>query len=64
MQKEGKGLTAGQLTMMALGCVIGGSFFLGTAVAINEAGPSVIISYIVWNRGSFYPLRNIRNDNK
>lgn len=47
MHKEGKGLTAGQLTMMALGCVIGGSFFLGTAVAINAAGPGVIISYIL-----------------
>lgn len=46
MNKE-KGLSAGQLTMMALGCVIGGSFFLGTAVAINAAGPGVIICYIL-----------------
>jgi len=47
MNREEKGLSAGQLTMMALGCVIGGSFFLGTAVAINAAGPGVIICYIL-----------------
>jgi AAT family amino acid transporter len=33
--------------MMALGSVIGGSFFLGTAIAIRAAGTSVIISYII-----------------
>lgn len=47
MEKARKGLSAWQLTMMALGSVIGGSFFLGSAVAINAAGPSIIISYIL-----------------
>lgn len=47
MKKEGKGLSAWQLTMMALGSVIGGSFFLGSAVAIHAAGPAIIISYIL-----------------
>lgn len=47
MVKKHQGLSSGHLTMMALGSVIGGSFFLGTAVAINAAGPSVIISYIL-----------------
>lgn len=47
MNREEKGLSAGQLTMMALGCIIGGSFFLGTAVAINAAGPGVLICYIL-----------------
>jgi len=47
MKKKDKGLSAGQLTMMALGTVIGGSFFLGSAVAIEAAGPAIIISYIV-----------------
>lgn len=42
-----KGLSAWQLTSMALGTVIGGSFFLGSAVAINAAGPAIIISYIL-----------------
>ncbi len=42
-----KGLSAWQLTMMALGSVIGGSFFLGSSVAIHSAGPSILISYIL-----------------
>jgi L-asparagine transporter-like permease len=47
MQKNDKGLSAGHLTMMALGTVIGGSFFLGSSVAINAAGPSILICYIL-----------------
>ncbi len=46
MRKNKKGITAVQLTMLALGTVIGGSFFLGSSVAINAAGPSIIIAYI------------------
>lgn len=41
------GLSAFQLTMLALGTVIGGSFFLGTAIAINAAGPSIIVGFIL-----------------
>lgn len=47
MGKKSQGLSAGHLTMMALGSVIGGSFFLGSSVAINAAGPSILISYIL-----------------
>ncbi|MDF2633310.1 MAG: amino acid permease-associated region [Pelosinus sp.] len=47
LRKEGNGLSSWQLTMMALGTVIGGSFFLGSAVAIRTAGPGVIISYLL-----------------
>lgn len=47
MEKKHKGLSAWQLTMMALGTVIGGSFFLGSAVAIHAAGPAIVISYIL-----------------
>lgn len=47
MEKKDKGLSTGHLTMMALGTVIGGSFFLGSSVAIHAAGPSIIISYII-----------------
>lgn len=47
MKKKEKGLSAWQLTMMALGSVIGGSFFLGSSVAIQAAGPAVLISYIL-----------------
>lgn len=47
MKKSEKGLSAWQLTMMALGSVIGGSFFLGSSVAIHAAGPSILISFII-----------------
>jgi AAT family amino acid transporter len=46
LKKQGEGLSAWQLTMLALGTVIGGSFFLGSAVAIHAAGPAIIIAYI------------------
>ncbi len=45
-QPNEKGLSAWQLTTMALGTVIGGSFFLGSAVAVNAAGPAIILSFI------------------
>ncbi|HWP98774.1 MAG TPA: amino acid permease [Syntrophomonadaceae bacterium] len=45
MQKNG--LSAFQLTMLALGTVIGGSFFLGSSIAIQAAGPSIIISFVI-----------------
>ncbi|WP_037372301.1 amino acid permease, partial [Anaerovorax odorimutans] len=47
MDKDEKGLSAGHLTMMALGTVIGGSFFVGSSVGIRAAGPSIVISYIL-----------------
>ncbi|MFR3728020.1 amino acid permease [Lacrimispora sp.] len=47
MKNKPKGLTAGRLTMMALGTVIGGSFFLGSSVAIQAAGPAIILSYLI-----------------
>lgn len=56
MEKKHKGLSAWQLTMMALGTVIGGSFFLGSSVAINAAGPSILISYIIGGILVYYIL--------
>jgi len=47
MKQHEKGLSAWQLTMMAMGSVVGGSFFLGSAVAIQAAGPAIVISYIL-----------------
>ena len=47
MENTRKGLSSWHLTMMALGSVIGGSFFLGSSVAIHAAGPSIILSYIL-----------------
>ncbi|MFP4661709.1 MAG: amino acid permease [Halanaerobiales bacterium] len=42
-----KGLNVWQLTLLALGTVVGGSFFLGSSIAIKAAGPAVVISYIL-----------------
>jgi L-asparagine transporter-like permease len=47
LKHKEKGLSAGRLTMLALGSVIGGSFFLGSAVAIHAAGPSVLVGFIL-----------------
>jgi L-asparagine transporter-like permease len=47
LHKQGEGLSAWQLTMMALGTVIGGSFFLGSAVAIRAAGPAIILAFVL-----------------
>lgn len=42
-----KGISTFYLTMLALGTVVGGSFFLGSGVAIKAAGPSILLSYIL-----------------
>jgi L-asparagine transporter-like permease len=47
MERKHKGLSAWQLTMMALGTVIGGSFFLGSSIAIHAAGPAILISFVL-----------------
>lgn len=47
MKKNKEGLTAIGLTMMALGTVVGGSFFLGSAIAIRTAGPSILLAYLL-----------------
>jgi len=47
MKANRSGLSAWQLTMMAVGTVIGGSFFLGSSVAIHAAGPSIVIAYVL-----------------
>src|ERR1700722_3487534 len=40
-------LTAGQMTMVAVGVSIGPVLLLGSAAALDQAGPSVILSYII-----------------
>jgi amino acid transporter, AAT family len=49
VQEEGlhHQLTAGQMTMVAVGGSIGTGLLLGSAAALEIAGPSVILSYIV-----------------
>ena len=50
------GLSAGHLVMLSLGTVIGGSFFLGSSVAIRAAGPSVVLAYILGGVLVYYIL--------
>lgn len=45
--KHKDGLSAWQLTMLALGTVVGGSFFLGSSIAIRAAGPAIFLSFIL-----------------
>lgn len=41
------GLSSFHLVMLAMGTVVGGTFFLGSAIAIQAAGPSIILGFIV-----------------
>jgi amino acid transporter, AAT family len=50
VEREGglqKGLTKGQVVMIGLGGAIGTGLFLGSAIAIGYAGPSVLVSYAI-----------------
>jgi L-asparagine transporter-like permease len=40
-------LTGRQLTMIAIGGAIGTGLFLGSSLAISQAGPSVIVAYVL-----------------
>ncbi|MGI9953239.1 amino acid permease [Moorellaceae bacterium AZ2] len=42
-----EGLTTRDLVLLALGSVVGGSFFLGSSIAIRAAGPSIIVAFIL-----------------
>lgn len=44
--KEGQ-LEWWQLSLIGVGCIIGTGYFLGSGLAIRNAGPSVILSYIL-----------------
>lgn len=56
MNRKKHTLGSGQLTMIALGSIVGGSFFLGSSVAIRAAGPSVILAYIFCGLLAYYIL--------
>lgn len=42
-----KGLSKAQVVMIALGGAIGTGLFMGSGIAINYAGPAVILSYMI-----------------
>ena len=50
-------LTAGQITMVAVGGSIGTGLLLGTASAISLAGPAVILSFILLLAGAWISVR-------
>ncbi|MDE5413446.1 amino acid permease [Alkalihalobacterium chitinilyticum] len=52
-QKE-KPLQWWQLSLLGVACTIGTGFFLGSSIAINMAGPSVIFSYIIAAIGTYF----------
>lgn len=41
------GLTVWQLVLLALGTIVGGSFFLGTAMTLRTAGPATLVAFAV-----------------
>lgn len=50
LEREGglhKGLSKAQVVMIGLGGAIGTGLFLGSGIAINYAGPAVMISYLI-----------------
>jgi L-asparagine transporter-like permease len=42
-----KKISALELVFLGIGSVIGGSFFLGSGIAIEKAGPSVVLGYVI-----------------
>ncbi|MDA3146685.1 amino acid permease [Leucobacter sp. UCMA 4100] len=52
-----RGLTARHIRWMALGSAIGTGLFMGSAGAIQSAGPAVLIAYIVGGAAVFMVMR-------
>lgn len=46
-EKTGKKISALGLIFLGLGSVIGSSFFLGSGIAIQMSGPSVVLGYLI-----------------
>jgi GABA permease len=42
-----QGLSQRQLTMIAIGGIIGAGFFVGSSVAIGRAGPAAVLTYVL-----------------
>lgn len=54
-----RGLTARHIRMMALGSAIGTGLFYGSAGAIHEAGPSVLLAYLLGGAVVFIVMRSL-----
>ncbi|MFD2672658.1 amino acid permease [Marinicrinis sediminis] len=55
-QQEGdsKGLAWWQLTLLGIGCTIGTGYFLAPAIAIQKAGPSVLLAFVLAAVGTYF----------
>lgn len=42
-----------QLSLLGVGCIIGTGFFLGSSIAIQMTGPSVLIAYLLAGTGAY-----------
>ncbi len=51
---EEKPLLWWQLSLLGVACTIGTGFFLGSSIAINMAGPSVLLSYVLAGLGTYF----------
>lgn len=48
-----------QMSFIGIGCIIGTGFFLGSSIAIEKAGPSVLIAYLMAGIGTYIVFRSL-----
>ena len=56
-QDLGAGLKSRHVTMLSIAGVIGASLFVGSSVAIAEAGPAVLLAYLIGGAAVFMVMR-------
>jgi L-asparagine transporter-like permease len=65
-EKEKKNMKWWQLSLFGVGCTIGTGFFLGSSIGIGQAGPSIVISFILAGIATyivFHALAKLTADN-
>ncbi|GEN54343.1 amino acid permease [Halobacillus faecis] len=58
VHKKGK-LSWWQLSFIGIGCIIGTGFFLGSSIAIEKAGPAVLLAYLIAGIGTYIVFRSL-----
>lgn len=58
LHKKGK-LLWWQMSLIGIGCIIGTGFFLGSSIAIEKAGPSVLFVYLAAGVGTYIVFRSL-----
>jgi L-asparagine transporter-like permease len=51
---KAEGMKWWQLSLFGVGCTIGTGFFLGSSLAINMAGPSILIAFVIAAIGTYF----------